>query len=275
MIISKLNTAFNLAMWFLSRRYKGVPIERFNDLKYNRWFENYRDSLLKYKDIHKGEDCFIIGNGPSLNSMDLQVLNDYYTFGLNKIHLLFEKQKIDLSYHVAVNPLVIKQILQDVEDDKFGCPSFFSFTHESIKIINKNIEILFTNDGAEWVFSSSILKPIFEGYTVTFVAMQIAFFMGFTRVFLIGVDHNFVQFGNPNEEQIMEGPDINHFHPNYFSGQRWNLADMRGSELSYRIAKYAYESDNRRIFDSTFKGKLDVFEKLPFDAAIQAAKKRK
>ena len=66
----------------------------------------------------------------------------------------------------------------------------------------------------------------------------------------------------------MEGPDINHFHPNYFSGQRWNLADMRGSELSYRIAKYAYESENRRIFDSTFKGKLDVFEKLPFDSIL-------
>ena len=34
---------------------------------------------------------------------------------------------------------------------------------------------------------------IWEGGTVTYVAIQLARFMGFSKIILIGVDHNFIQ----------------------------------------------------------------------------------
>ncbi|MCK4793220.1 MAG: hypothetical protein KAV87_56340 [Desulfobacteraceae bacterium] len=43
--------------------------------------------------------------------------------------------------------------------------------------------------------------------TVKYVAMQIAYYMGFRRVFLIGVDHNYKAIGNPNEKQLLSGVD--------------------------------------------------------------------
>ena len=55
-----------------------------------KWEKNESPRLDLFRNIHKDEDCFIIGNGPSLNKMDLGLLNDYYTFGLNKIYMLFE-----------------------------------------------------------------------------------------------------------------------------------------------------------------------------------------
>ena len=118
-----------------------------------------------------------------------------------------------------------------------------------------------------WSFYDDISQPICEGNTVTFVAMQIAFFMGFERVFLIGVDHSFKQSGDSHETQIYDGNDENHFHPDYFKGQKWQLADVYGSEVSYHLANYHYKKSERQIFDATLNGKLEVFPKISFEGA--------
>jgi hypothetical protein len=43
--------------------------------------------LLAFKDKHKGERCIIIGNGQSLNQMDLSFLKHEICFGTNKFFL--------------------------------------------------------------------------------------------------------------------------------------------------------------------------------------------
>ena len=50
-----------------------------------------RRTLEGFRDRYAGKRCFIIGNGPSLREMDLSALRDEYTFGLNRIYLMFEK----------------------------------------------------------------------------------------------------------------------------------------------------------------------------------------
>ena len=42
-------------------------------------------SNAEFKDIHKGQRCFIVGNGPSLNDEDLSLLENEYVFTVNKI----------------------------------------------------------------------------------------------------------------------------------------------------------------------------------------------
>jgi hypothetical protein len=104
--------------------------------------------------------------------------------------------------------------------------------------------------------------------------MQVAYYMGFKRVFLIGVDHNFKQQGKSHEVQVYSGNDENHFHPDYFKGQQWQLADVYGSEVSYHLANYFYLKDGRQIFDATIGGKLTVFPKIEFDEALRMAGKK-
>jgi len=62
--------------------------------------------LAQYKDKHRGQRCVIIGNGPSLNKMDLSFLKNEITFGMNRIYLLFDKWDFTPTYYVSVNPLV-------------------------------------------------------------------------------------------------------------------------------------------------------------------------
>lgn len=239
---------------------------------YMKWRRKYAKKLKKFKNIHKGQDCFIIGNGPSLNKMDLSPLSDYHTFGLNKIFLMEEMGvDLNLSYLVSVNELVIEQAHKQFE--QMTCPTFLSHT-ASDGVVAKKSHIHRLHTLNTWSFYEDISQPICEGWTVTYVAMQIAYYMGFERVFIIGVDHSFKQSGSSNETQTYEGDDQNHFHPDYFKGQKWQLADVYGSECSFHLANYYFKKDERLILDATVGGKLDVFPKIDFKEALKIAKKK-
>lgn len=243
-----------------------------NDPLYFEWLYKHSKRLLQFKDKHKDEDCFIIGNGPSLNKMDLRPLKDYHTFGLNKIYLMFDKVDLNLSYHTAVNPLVIEQCAREFE--RLPCPSFLSFRPARGKVRGlDNVFLLYT--GGPFTFQNDITSAIHEGYTVTYVAMQLAYYMGFKRVFLIGVDHNFKASGKPNEKQVLTGEDSNHFDPRYFGGKEWHLPDLEASELAYHLAKFHYDRADRQILDATVDGNLKVFPKIEYNQALMLSTKKK
>ncbi len=101
---------------------------------------------------------------------------------------------------------------------------------------------------------------------MTYTAMQIAYYLGFQRIILVGVDHSFkTTKGEPGSPVVSQGDDPNHFDPQYFGkGFRWLLPDLEMSELAYRIAKYQFERANREIVDATIGGKLQVFRKVDY-----------
>jgi hypothetical protein len=265
-----MNSFANRFIRFLGRRIK-VYINNYSDPLFREWYFKYAHKLTHFKDKHKGHDCFIIGNGPSLKSMDLDLLKNYHTFGLNKIYLLFDKVDLNLSYHVAVNNLVIEQSAKDFE--KLSCPSFLSY-RVARKLIRPLEHIYFIHTGGPYMFQKDLTQKVCEGHTVTYVAMQIAFYMGFQRVFLIGVDHNFKAIGGPNERQFLSGKDPNHFDPQYFGNKEWHLPDIEASELSYHLAKFHYQRSGRQIIDATDNGKLYIFPKLSFEEALDMCNRK-
>ena len=265
-----MNKAFNL----LNNLKRGVSaIQMNNDLI--KWRFMHSKRLVRFKNIHDNEGCFIIGNGPSLNKMDLSLLRDYNTFGLNKIYLMFDKVDLNLSYHVAVNPLVIEQSITEFE--KLRCPSFLAYrTAHKLARNSGNLYYLATDSQfpVRFSFYPDISQPFTEGYTVTYVALQIAFYMGFKNVFLIGVDHNFKAVGKPNEKQLLTGEDQNHFDPRYFSNKQWHLPDLEASELSYHLAQFFYNRNGRQIYDATVDGNLQIFSKIPYEQALRMCNKK-
>ncbi len=238
-----------------------------NDKLYEAWKRNHSHRLEVFRDCHRGEDCFILGNGPSLAKMDLSPLNRYRTFGLNKIHLIFSRSEFRPSYHVAINPLVVAQSRKDFE--RLGCPSFLPIDQLATDE-GRDAPIYYINAPESQAFSGDATVAVCQGSTVTYAAMQIAWFMGFQNVYLIGVDHSFTTIGEPNEKQRMGPVDSNHFDPDYFANQDWQLPDLEGSEFSYLMAKKNFESSRppRCIWDATVGGKLNLFPKLGYEEAL-------
>lgn len=226
-----------------------------------RWVSVRR--LQALKDKHNGDRCFIVGSGPSLGKMDLSPLRNEITFGLNRIYLLFPKLGFSTTYYVSVNRLVIEQCAQEIED--LSMPKFISWhARDVIRFTSDMIFIRDPYDGRRG-FSKNPTSRIWEGATVTYVAMQIAYYMGFQTVVLIGVDHSFTTKGTPHETVRSTGVDPNHFDPNYFGKDfRWQLPDLETSEKSYELAKLHFEQDGREILDATVGGKLQVFPKVDY-----------
>jgi hypothetical protein len=224
-----------------------------------------RESRRRLEELtgrYAGDRCFIIGNGPSLGSTDVARLLDCYTFGLNRGYLLFDRIGGPTTFLVAVNPYVIEQFGADLL--AAGPPTFMSW--RSRRHIPRGADVVFVRRARRFTFSKDVARDgAWEGATVTYVAMQLAYHMGFREIVLIGVDHHFATTGPPNELVTSQGADTNHFDPDYFGpGVRWELPDLEMSERAYRLARDRFIADGRTILDATVGGHLTVFPKVAF-----------
>jgi hypothetical protein len=219
--------------------------------------------VTNYRDRHEGQRCFILGNGPSLSRTDLAPLRNEFTFGMNRIYLHFPVMGFPTTYYVAVNTLVVEQSAEDIR--RLRMPRFV--TWRARRWLSHDPEVIFLDTdytGLE-AFSRDMAGRVFEGSTVTFVALELAFYMGFQEAILVGVDHNFSTQGRPNVTVTSQGEDRDHFDPSYFGqGFRWQLPDLEASERAYRMAREAFEADGRRVLDATLGGHLTVFPKVEY-----------
>jgi hypothetical protein len=226
------------------------------------WRRESMSKVAALKNSHAGERCFIIGNGPSLQKMDLSPLRNEITFGMNRIYLMFPTLGFETTYFVSVNDLVVEQCSEDIQTLKI--PSFVAWHARKWLKPADHLHFLYTTYYGK-KFAKNAVERVWESATVTNVALQLAYHMGFKTVILIGVDHNFTTKGKPNTTIVSDGDDPNHFNPSYFGkGFRWQLPDLETSEIGYRMARDAYQADGRQILDATVDGKLDIFPKVDF-----------
>lgn len=224
-----------------------------------------RAKLRSLNSIHRHERCFIIGNGPSLRGMNLEPLRNEFTFGLNRIYLLFPELGFETSYWVAMNNLVIKQSVSEIR--KLSCPIFLNWS--SRKDIGQSNRNHYIRELYRPNFALDISLGMWVGATVTFAALQIAYYMGFSKVVLIGVDHRYSASGTPHKVVRSDTDDSDHFDSSYFGkGVRWQLPDLTTSGYAYQLARSVYEADGREIVDATVDGALTVFPKASYKEII-------
>ncbi len=197
--------------------------------------------------------------------MDLSPLRNEITFGTNRIYLLFDKLGFETTYYVAADRMFIRQFAKEIA--ALRPPKFLNWQASD--------SCAFTDGTAFWNsrsylgverFSSRIDREIVEGHSVTYACMQIARYMGFNEVVLIGVDHHYRNAVDTNAAYSpLRGPDLDHFDPAYFTNnQLIGRPDLKGAEAVYRLARTVYAREGRRIVDATVSGKLDVFPKIDY-----------
>jgi len=206
-------------------------------------------------------------NGPGLNKVEFSNIDKskYTFFGLNKIFLGVDRFGITPRYVAVVNKKVIEQAAAELQ----SLPATKFVSNRVGAGIMPEDPMTFRLNTADLPqgherFSKDISRYVHEGWTVTHVALQIAYYMGFEEVYIVGMDHWFSQHkpGMENTEEVLVGPDRDHFDPGYFAGgQRWDLPDLANSEISYQEARQQYEAEGRRIVDCSVNGRCEIFEK--------------
>lgn len=79
-----------------------------NIIKLKSYFESKKNPTMKiqldrnaeFKNKYEGKRCFIIGNGPSIKSIDFSKLADEYTFTVNQLPRNPEYEKLNTNFHV-------------------------------------------------------------------------------------------------------------------------------------------------------------------------------
>lgn len=111
-------------------------------------------------------------------------------------------------------------------------------------------------------FSKDISQGVFSGYTVTYDMIQIAAYMGFSEIYIIGADFNY------NGDASQKG---NHVYDYKIKDKR-KVAGMTYLDLNInamQTAKKYAEDNNIKIYNATRGGKLEVFERKSLDELFE------
>jgi hypothetical protein len=250
----------NIINWSKPFRY-AVDKKTYSLSKFPQEVVQLKDSLLN-------QPLMIVGNGPSLNQTPLDELAHIFSIGMNKIDLIYPRVAWRPDLVLVSNNLVVKQHWKEIQASRI--PSFISWKARWFlpSSQRKNFQFFLTKDSSEFELEADL--GVGASGTITFAALQFAYYMGANPVILVGVDHSFTFSGESHSYQLRKGPDVNHFDPNYFQeNSLWGTPNLEASERGYRKAKDVFERQGRRIVDATVGGQLDIFEKISVESFIK------
>jgi len=220
------------------------------------------------QNIHKGSRAFVIGNGPSLAIDDLEAIKNEITFAANKIYLSFPDTSFRPTYYAAVDPVFLDNFHKQAET----VPSLKFFPIWGRAWIKESEDTYFFQEidipkknGFAPRFSFDLQKGLYGGFTVTFTLMQLAFYMGIRKLYLLGIDHDYAFSAKRTchpicGEVLVAGGETNHFHPDYrHPGEMWTIPQPDKQKKSYLLAKEVFETHQGQILNLSRGGKLDIF----------------
>jgi hypothetical protein len=253
-------------------------LNKLNEFFYS--FSQDKRRIREFSEKHKNMRCFIIGNGPSLSIGDLEMLRDEITFAANRIYRLFDKTNWRPTYWVGSDLELLrsdkKHLLQVIENE-MGATTFFitrlfkSFGAKAniyYYMIHHRLYIDRFQE-REIEFSDSAERHLGNGETVTYIAMQLAVFMGFKEIYLLGVDNNY-------SNMLINGKLVcNNEIKNYSDGirvekhERFGPSNLTGLIASYFAARKYCDSHGILVANATRGGKLEVFERITLENILK------
>ena len=220
---------------------------------------------IELKDKHKGQRCFIIGTGPSLNDLDLTYLKDEITFGVNFLYKSEQYKVIEPKYYTIVDEAFynkgeeyLNNILDETKNSIMICNYKGKNVVDNCKTKPKDVyyiyQKLFPHKGLTCVDAH---KNMTIAMNVVTVCIQMAIYMGFSEIYLIGADFNPFASEKPN-----------HCYTDDSNERDISLADelkffSHAANFHYYIAEYA-KKRNIMILNASAFSLLDAYKRVNF-----------
>ncbi len=236
----------------------------------------YGKHLSTIKNSHKGEKCIIVGNGPSLTVEDLNKIKKLgiQTFATNRIFKLFNQTEWRPTYYVSEDILLMEDaqdIIRDMPVEKRFIPINLKW-YKGVDIPNADYFYINYRQERQDDFGLSIDIPRFirSRGTVTVTCLQLAVYMGFSGIYLIGVDHNFAKMFDKDGNVVINKAIKNHFVDDYDEGivdQGFHVDDATAAYID--VERLSQKLGTFRVFNATRGGKLEVYERVDLDTILK------
>lgn len=226
-------------------------------------------NISDYRDFHKDQRCFVVGNGPSLKKTNLELMKKDISIGMNRIALIYPKTSWRPAYYTAMTDNINgkswrKDATVSVDE---GIPSFINsnykkfFTQTNIHFLNckGHGERMPSYPDSFW--SYDIVKGVTKYGSTILVSLEIAVYLGFKEIYLIGCDLGFVN----GCQDSNAGTDSNHFSADY--GTPGCTGDMLNHNMhqAHILAKRMADRVGVKIINATVGGNLSVYPRVKYE----------
>jgi hypothetical protein len=234
-----------------------------------------RRRLERFRDRHRGQRCFVIGNGPSLRGHDLSPLAREATFVTNHFYLHPQLEVLQPTYYCVsdlsffdwkghphwpkdLSRVPATTILLLPVEMKRRVRSSFTRDHSRVHYLRCDRGREIWRLGSMSVDVSGVL---YTGDTVTLdFCLPLAHFMGFSEVYLLGCDTDYGSGGAAAHFYETSTPSRSiEYHRD-----AWHQHVTR----SYAIARRVFETSGRRIYNATAGGRLEVFPRVTLEDVL-------
>jgi glycosyltransferase involved in cell wall biosynthesis len=235
-----------------------------------QWLGPHRASTARLRELanrHAGQAAWLIGNGPSVRTADLDRLEDRLTFCFNRFHLAHGTTRLRATYTLSGDKQMIEDFGQQIVDESGG--TVFIAHEHAPDLLGDYI----------WLRQMPVFPPLFSrtpdriispGGSTPFVAMQVAYFMGVRKFYFYGADFSFRfarhQAGG-DAFRIATG-EGNHFIANYRSNRPWCPPSLLDIGSGFLAARMVMEAEGGFVRNVTRGGQLEIFERQDFESAL-------
>lgn len=227
------------------------------------------DKFMPLKEVHnkhKGERCFIVATGPSLTIEDLALIKNETSFGMNSICRLYERTDWRPTYYGIQDIFVYPKMENVIERYYVNANNVFVSDElaEKYKLPSNYVQYPFNSAYHLYdqhfykfysKFSGDAYSVVYDGFSITYSLLQIAVYMGFKEICLLGTDCSYIKGAK------------NHFVE---SGHYDRLEHLNHDKMitGYQAAKEYADANGIKIINCTRGGMLEVFPRMSLEEVL-------
>jgi len=255
---------------------------KIKDFQSSKQIKPILQNNLKLKDSYKGERCFIIACGPSINTQDLTKLKNEYCITISNLFLHKDFEKINSIFHCYAEYMPVFTRQEWAENLK----KMDSTLKKSTKLVtdinekeNAEKNNIFMDRDVFYIQQCSksknfdLTKPIMRYRTIAINAMQLAIYCGFSELYLVGFDHDWILNYKKTRHFYREEEDVRQKNNKNKNFREWKtindfenyLKDYLKLWGQYKFVKQKALEHGIKVYNATNGGLLDMFECVDYD----------
>lgn len=235
-------------------------------------FQESNKKLTALRGMYAGRRCFIIGNGPSLSSQDLERLKKEVCIASNRIFIMYNRTTWRPEIYTAQDEVIIQESYEDIR--KINSKLKFLIVPESASPYD--IDAIYLKKRLSEIshsvlpkFSEDVRDVVYEGYSIVYTNIQLAVFLGFSEIYLLGVDHNYSVQKNM-DGSIQKNTNVKNYFDEAYSKKDFgkgglNIPRTEETTRAFMSAQNYASNHSIKIYNATRGGKLEVFPRVNFD----------
>src|SRR3989344_1897918 len=244
-------------------------------------------TFSKLKDAYKGKRGFIIATGPSLAYKDISFLKNEITIGVNLSPLTLDLFDIEPTFNVVTDKFQYLSFKEVYSKLTYGTKTKKIIVGSACETFPEELK-----DEQTYFFPKKLPQekpafsknPITEGFargkTSAFDAVQLAFYLGFSEVYILGMDLSTqVEWGkNGHSYEIHKNPRFNNLQ--FYNSESYEIKRglpgnpefLKFIEGCMTLAREEFSRLNRKIYIDQ-RSQLQALEKMNILKEVGKTKK--